>query len=811
MNGKRGMRSILLDLMCALRALRTAPFFTCVAAGTLVLGIALNTIIFSLVNPVLLHSLPYPDSGRLVILQEQPPHRHQVQDLSAPAFFFVKQHAEMLEEISASYPTEAGVNLSGSGPSRYARALNVSAGYFRTLRNSPLLGRTFDDKEDSLGGANVAVLSYALWKSARADHSDLGTGWRINGEEYAVIGVMPENFHSYPEADLWLPLQLSSTQTDPGSNYRVIARIRKGFALQDAAEELRTLSVNAPLPHFSSEEHAVLVLQKLQRFESQDVRQRLIFLSIAVFLVLLIVCANIAMLLLVRAVARSQEIYIRLVLGSPRSRLFQTFLLEGAIISVLGGVFGLILAKELLPFVLFLAPGLPPYAEVHLDWQVVEFTCGMGVLTALLLGVAIAVRLSRFEINKLQGAMSFRMTASAVQNRAARFILVLQTALTLILLSGAVFFLRHLLSVEKIEPGFEERQAAVAQVTLVGRSYETTAGTARVLDRILKRLGTLQFVEGAATISALPLEKGLNVPVRPDDVAQATDSVEYRSISPEYFSVMRIPFLQGRQFAADGPQTQHVAIVNEALAHQWWPATSALGHFITLGKELGPEFTDPPRLIVGVVADVHQSSLEQAPRPTVFVPVAQVPDSITGYTNRHFLTSIILRTPKPADIPEQVRVVIESADPDLSLVSFRSLSQVVRNSMSRDRFYTSLTVVFGGCALLITAIGFYGLLSYQIGLRTQEIAVRIAFGANRFHAVMLIVRQSILLVAAGVTISTTMYFFSMPLIEKLYNLDITLGALISGIALLVLVTILASLIAALRIASIEPVVILKNE
>lgn len=814
-----GMRPVLLDLVCALRALRASPFFTCVAVGTLALGISLNLVVFSFVNSIWLNSLPYPDPDRLVVLRSQIPNRHDTQDLTAPAVSFLQQHATKLEDVAALSPTEAGVNIASMGRARYTTALRVSPGFFRTLGATPILGRTFDEQEDR-AGARVAVLSYALWKNTMDKRADVNSVSQINGDGYLVIGVMPESFHSYPEADLWLPLQLSAAQTDPGTNYRVIARIRKGANAQEAAEELRNLSWHAPSSllssqqHISSQEHAILVLQGLQRFESQDASQRLTFLSGAVFIVLLIACSNIAMLLLVRAVGRSHEIGIRIAMGSPRIRLVQLFFLEGVVISTLSGLVGLILAKEILPFIFRLSlPGIPSFARVQVDWHVVEFTFGISAFTALLFGIATAVRLARFQMNDLSRT-TVRVTAGAAQSRSARLIMVIQTALTLILLSGAMLLLGHLLALEKIRPGFDPRQALVAQVALVGRRYETTAETARVLDRILTELRASNAVEGAATVSALPLERGLNVPIHPEDTPNSIGSAEYRSISPDYFSTMRIPLRQGRLFTStDGSQANQVAIVNEALARKWWPASPAAGHFITLGKELGPEFTDQSRLIVGVVADVHESSLEQQARPTVFVPAAQVSDSITRYANQHFLTSIIIRTADLSSLSQQVRSAVQAVDPDLSVVSFRPLIDLVRSSTRRDRFYALSTAGVAGLALLITAVGLYGLVSYHINVRAREIAVRISFGANRSHGMILIVGQTMRLVAAGLVAGTAAYFFCLRALAKLfYNLRaFTWAGLGSGIALLALVALLASLVAALRISSIEPLVLLRDE
>jgi putative ABC transport system permease protein len=809
------MRSILLDLTDALRALRAAPFFTCVAAGTLSLAIALNAIIFTLVQSILLKPLPYPAAGQLVVLRGQVQSRHEIQDLVAPAFFFVKQNVKLLEGVAALYPTEVGVNLNGLGRRDYVQALHVSADFFHTLRVSPMLGRTFDDQEDRPGGGRVVVLSYALWRRSFPDKPRLGSGWRLNGEEYTVIGVMPESFRSIPDADLWLPLQLSPTQADPGKNYRVVARIRDGSTAQQAGDELRELSKNLPSSRIVPGDRAVLVLQTLQEFAIQGVRPPLIFLWSAVFFAFLIVCSNIAMLLLVRAVGRSHEVGIRLALGSSRWRLVQLFFLESCTISVLGGLLGGILGKELLPLVLFYAPSnFPLLAKVHLDWHVVVFTWGLSALAAVLFGATSAIRLSRVDMKYLLGTKTYRVTAGAGQMRTARSILVVQITLTMVLLACAVMFLRHLIAVESVAPGFDKRGVSVAQVALVGRSYTASAGTAGVLDSILKQLQALPFVESAAGITGLPLETGLNVPGHPEGEPQTVDAVEYRSITQDYFLVMRIPMLQGRPFAtSDGSQTQPVAIVNETLARKWWPKRSALGRFIALGEEIGPEFADRHRLVVGVVADIHESSLEQSARPTIFVPAAQVPDSIEGYTNQHFLTSIVIRTSRPANVLERVRAAIEFSDPDLALASFHPLSQILTNSISRDRFYTFLTVLFGIFALLATMVGLSGLLSYEISLSEREIGVRISFGANRFHVLILVIKQSLKLTVPGAALGMAGGFFGVRLAAHLlYNLPkIGFGALGGAVALLALITLLASSVAAVRTTAIEPALVLRDE
>jgi predicted permease len=810
------MRSLLVDLNSAVRTLLRTPFFTCVAAGTLTLGIAFNVVVFSVVNSVLLRPLPYANADKIMVVRGQERHRNLVGDLGAPAFFFVRDHAKSLQDVAALYPTEAGVNLAGAGTISYVKALRVSRNFFRALNTAPMAGRTFSEDEDKPGGPPVAVLSYSLW-SRTLNRVRLGktNPLRINGEEYTAIGVMPEGFHSYPQADLWLPLQLSQASAGAEADYRVIASLRAGASVREAGEELRELSEKYPLAELPAAERVSLVLQDLQDFETRDVRQRLLFLLTAVFLVLLIACANISMLLLVRASARTHEIAIRSALGSSRSRLIQVFMFEGTILALLGGLFGIILAKELLPLVLSTAPpGFAPMAEIHVDWRVAAFALGMSTLTALLFGIAPMTKFARVEPQGMLGESNFRTTASARQTRTGRVLLVTQTALTLILLSGSILLLRHLVIVERIEPGFDVHEASVAQVSLSAPAYATTAPTARVLDHIVRRLQSLPFVRGVATINGLPLERGLNMPMHPTDAPKSIEGVEYRLIGTDYFTVMGISMVQGRSFTAtDGPEAQPVAIVNEALARKWWPGMFIPGHSVVVGEEMGPDFADKPRRVVGVAADVHQSSLEYPARPTIFVPIEQTPDKITGYANKYVLTSIVVRLASPENIAERVRMAVESSDPDLSIASFRPMSRVVTDSLARDRFYTFLTVAFGAFALLTIAVGFYGLLSYHVGLRAREIAVRISLGARRSQVVMLVVWQGMQLVGLGASLGVAAVFFLKRLVaSELYNTDaMGLHALTYAVLLLGLVAMLASLLSAFRIASVEPMVVLRNE
>lgn len=810
------MRSLLLDLILAVRTLRKTPLFTSVAAGTLALGIAFSTIIFAVVNSVLLKPLPYPDPDKLVVLQGQERRQGRMEDLTAPTFFFVQEHSTTLEDVAAIYPVEAGVNLAGVGTPTYVSALRVSSDFFRALRVMPLTGRTFVGDEDKPNGARVAVLSYNLWKRTFSpNQSVIGSEIRIDGEQYTAIGLMPASFRSYPDADLWLPLQLSPGTADPGADYRVLARIKAEASIQHAREELRQLSEKYPLAPIPAAERDTLRVQMLHDFARRDLRDQLGFLLSAVFLVLLIACANIAMLLLVRASARTSEIAIRTALGSPRRRLIQIFFLESAIITVLGGLFGIILARELMPVVLALVPpGLPLTTEIRIDWRVAAFAFAVSALTAMLFGLVPMVKLSQFELKEMLSEAMFGTTTSPRQVRTGRLLLVAQIALTSVLLFGSMLLFRHLLAVQAVQPGFDTRRTSVTQVSLVARRYQTTAATASMLENLTQEIKALPFVEGVASINGLPLEKGLNMPMRPAEASGRVESSEYRLVSRDYFAVMHIPMVQGRPFSAtDKAAAQPVAIVNETLARRSWPDAHALGHFLVVGEAMGQQYTEKPRLVVGVVADVRESRLDVPARPTVFVPLEQVPDKITGYANKYFFTSIVTRTTVPEDMSVRLRDAVESADPDLSVASFRPLSDVVTNSLSQDRFYAFLTTGFGSFALFITAVGLYGLMSYQVGLRTQEIAVRMSLGARRSKVVVLVVQQGMKLVGIGVLLGVAAsFFFQRFFAAMLYNSQsLALGAIANAILLLGLVGVLASLLTAFRIASIDPLIVLRKE
>lgn len=812
------MRALLQDVRHTIRSLRKAHWFALVAIGILALGIAASTIIFSVVDAVLLHPLPYPDADRLVILHWQNQHGSKG-DISGQAFFLLKSGAKLLQNVSAIYPLDVGVNLAGGGQPQYTRALRVSRDFFQTLEATPFVGRNFLPEEDRPGGPRVAVLSYGFWaRDYSGERSAIGRNLKINGESYTIIGVMPRGFRSYPDVEVWVPLQLSQLTADPGNDYRVIARLREGSTQQQAQEELIALSEEYRLKHASETdaEAKVLILERFQDFLVGNIRQNIVILFTAVSFLLLIACTNLALLLLVRASARSHEMAIRAAMGASRIRLMQPILSESLILALLGGLVGLVAAKEFLPFVPLLLPfDLPVTTSISVNQHVLLFALAASLITSVIVGIGPALKISRVDLNHVLRQAARGSSPSREHTRTEHILIRTQTAMTLILLTGATFLFRSFIVLRAVPPGFDSRGVLVVQVSLADRRYATTVATSQFLHRVSEQFTSSSEIEGVAAVNGLPLEKGLNLPIFPTDAPDKMEHAsEYRPITADYFRVLRVPLVSGRPFSDDDHRgTEPVAIVNETLARQWWPQGAAIGHFVAVGQEYGNSFSDTPRLVVGVAADVHEAGLGRAAPPAIFVPVTQIPDNTTAFVNELFLTSILIRTRDSRDISERIRQAVESADPGLPLATLRPLSQIVKGSIAWPRFYVSLTTAFGLIALLLTTIGLYGLLRYRVVRRNREIAVRMALGASRHDVVALLVREAAALVSVGLVFGLVGGFLlKRLLVAKVHDLSGSAADSVFSAAILMLgVTALTSLLTAFRATSTQPMAVLRNE
>jgi putative ABC transport system permease protein len=811
------MRTFLQDLVYSARSLAKARDFTLIAVVTLALGIAANTVVFSVVNAALLRPLPYANPERIVILNWYDQHGLLSQEIPAATFFLLQERARAFQAIAATYSPDVGVNLAGLGSPRYVTALRVSAKFFRMLRVAPALGRDFRDEEDNPGGETTAILSHQLWMQEFAgDPSILGRQIRVNGKAHTVIGVMPRGFRSYPEADLWLPLQLSPATAEAGNEYTVYARLRDGVSTQEARHELESskdYSLTYPLA--ASTPGVKLALHEWQGFMVGGVRKGILFLFLAVVLVLLIACTNLAVLLTVRTLARNHEFATRAALGASKMRLVLIPFMDSIVIAVVGGIAGIILAKEAVPVLATFVPAdIPLRGPIQLDGRVLLFAVSISLATAVIFGLAPVLRLFRIDLGKILRRSPHSASAGWQETRVVRILVSAQIALTFILLSSAISLLRSFLGLQAVPPGFDPQSVSVAQVSLGAPHYVTTSATMRLLEQVDEQMRSVPGVEDVASVSGLPFENGLNLPIFPADSPKNVVYGQYRIVSPAYFRTMRIPVTAGRAFSpSDNAGSAPVAIVNESLARIWWPMRSPLGRSVAIVKGLGEPFSDASRQVVGVAADVREAGLDRDPPPTIFVPAAQAPDTITSFVHRLFLTSVVVRTANRNNISENFRTTFTAADPDLPIASVRPLTQVMASSLAVPRFYVWLTAGFSAFALLLAAIGLYGLLSYQLFLRTREIGIRIAVGAKPAAIVALVLKQGAQLIAIGSIVG----LIGSILVGKvtatmIYNPQgIHLGVLAATTVLLATVALATSLVVAVRATGIEPVEALGTE
>jgi putative ABC transport system permease protein len=805
------LRPLIMDLWRSLLYLRRSPGFSSIAVITLALGIAGNTAVFSIINATFLQPLPYPDQQKLVIVRwsDQP-------DLSASMFFLLKNRCRVFSSLAAWYPFDEGVNISAGGPPKYVRALSVSKDFFQTFGIAPQVGNVFVAEDNDPKGPRTVVLSHALWTQMFArDPSALQRTMMINNESYTVIGVMPEGFRSYPDVDIWLPLALSPN-SPPGDNYRVFGRLAAGVSRPEMRSTLAAMAGEFRSIYPDSPRRGSLLAESLRDFLVADQREGLKILFAAVGFLFLVACSNVAILILVRAAASTHGVAVRAALGATRPRLVFGLMGESLLLAFAGGLVGLILAKESLPLILKLWPtNLSLITQLTIDWHVVLFTVAVAVLSVFLFGLVPALKFSRLDIVKLLASSSRTATSSAETVKTVRLLVFAQMTLTVMLTAGTLLLVSSLLNLYSVPLGFDPDRLVVGRVSLAGKPYQTTAQTQQLLDEVVRRVESLSgIVDTATAMNGLPLDQGLNLAVYPIEVPSLRDhDDEYRPVTYDFFKTFRIPLLAGRFFSeSDFAGNTPVAIINESMARRWWPNATAIGHSIQVDKELGPEFADVPRQIIGVVADIHEKGPAVAPLTTVYLPIGQTPDSITAFANKTFLTSLVIRTSRK-DLSDQVGAAVRSVDPNLALASFSPFSEIVDRSLADRRFIAILSTTISAFAVLLAIVGIHGLLSYQARLSTREIAIRLAVGGRPAHIIRLVLLQGAKLISLAILAGMAGSFVTRNLLGSfLYNVQGSAVTLIVATGFLLgFIAVLINLLTALRAASIDPVAVLRNE
>jgi putative ABC transport system permease protein len=821
------METFLLNLRYALRALAKSPGFAAVAIITLALGIGANTTIFSVVNSVLLQPLSYPEPNRLVELEGTSP-QGNFDATSIPKFNAWRDQTQVFDSVAAYDFAGPGINLTGGDRPEQLKGIRVSKDYFRVFGAPMALGRTFSADEDRPGGPAVAVISNGLWRSRYgSDPGIINRTIDLGGEPYSVIGVLGPTFTSDPPSDIWLPLKPDPNSVDQGHYLRGTARLKPGITLAQAQAAMKLAAEQFkrkfPSPPILGPQDSFTAVPLRDRVIG-DSRRGLLLLFGAVGFVLLIACANVANLLLARGTIRRREMAIRSAMGARRSRIIWHLLTESLLLSVAGGILGLALGYVGLHSLLAMNPGdIPRIGEhgegVAMDWRVLVFTFAAALLTGLIFGLGPALTASRSDLSNTLRESGSRTGSGVRHNKARSILVVTEMALALILLVGAALLIRTFAALRGVNPGFEARNVLTLQMSLVGRRFTKAAAVEQLERDGRRRVESLPGVASAALTCCLPLEGGYGLPFNIEGQSPKDDSetpgAGWVSTSPGYFEVLHMSVVRGRAFTdQDGGAAPRVVIVNETLAKKFFPKGDALNSRITIGKGVGPEFEEPPREIVGIVGDVHDSSLSEPPSPITYVPIAQVNDGVIALNNGIGAAQWIVRTKlQPFSLSPDIQRELREASGGLPVAHIRSMQQIVSESTAQGDFYMTLLTIFAAVALLLAAIGVYGLMAYSVQQRTQEIGVRMALGAKPREVRRMVVFQGMKLALVGVILGVGSSLALARLLSSLLfgvkpwdPTTITLVAI-----LLSAVTLLATYLPARRASRVDPMVALRYE
>ncbi len=827
MQNTQFFENLLQDIRYAFRILRRSPGFTATAVAALALGIGANTAIFTVVNTVLLQPLAYPQPDRLVQLELSSPEGNG-NVTSIPKYMVWREQTQVLQDVAAYDEGGPGVNLTGGDRPEQLKGVHVSASFFPLFGASMAAGRAFSADEDRPGGARLVVLGNGLWRRRfAADPNIVGRNIELGGEPYLVTGVLAATFTSDPPADIYLPLQADPNSTDQAHYLRSAARMKPGVTLAQAqaAMKLAAEEYKRKFPgNIGMGPQEGFTAEPLRDTVIGDVRKSLLILLGAVGMVLLIACANVANLLLVRATMRKREIAIRAAMGAGRGRIIRQLLTESVLLSVGGGVFGLILGYFGVRALLTINPGNIPRigeqgAAITLDWRVLAFTLLVSLGTGILFGLIPAFNASHADLGLTLKESGSRSGSGLSQNKARATLIVTEVALALVLLVGAALLIRTFAALRGVNPGFSTDKILTMEMSLTGTRFETSAAVNQLVRDSQRRVESLPGVVAFASTCCLPLEGGFGLPFiiegRPLTEGPAHGGAGYRPLSPRYFDVFKIPLLRGRMITDhDDGGAEPVVLINEGMAKKYWQDANPVGQRITIGKGVGPEFEEPPREIVGIVGDVRNGGLDSDPDPIMYVPVAQMTNGQNALSNRIIPITWIVRTKvEPFSLSAEIQEQLRTASGGLPVSHIRSMDQVRSESTQRTDFNMTLLVIFAGVALLLAAIGIYGLMAYTVQLRTQEIGIRMALGAGPQQVRRMVVKQGMRLALIGVFLGVAAALALTRLMASLlYGVKPwDPSAIVSVAVLLSAVALVATYFPAQRASRVDPMIALRYE
>ena len=800
------MNTIVQDIRYGLRMLRTSPAFTIVALLAIVLGIASTTAIFSVVDGVLLHPLPYPDSEQILsVSQTVRSTGIPTRDSSPANYLDWASQNNVFSHIAASRGSQGNLT-EGDRPERI-RTTVTTASLFPLLGVNPILGRPLLPSDEK--AASVVVLSYGLWERRfGSDRNVIGREIKLNGEPHTVVGVMPPNFSPDDYGELWVPSPwgvpanalrpMEDPRPSRDSNYLdVWARLKPGVSLEQARAEMNAIMLRLEKQYPNDNQGVGIALTPLHEEMVSGIRPTLFVLAAAVASLLLIGCANVANLQLARAAGRAREISIRAALGASRVRLIRQMLTENVLLALLGGILGVVVAAWAVPLLVALSPAdIRGFTEIGLNREVLAFSFLASALTGILFGLVPALAASSASPGASLGDGERGSTSS--HSRSRSFLIAAEVGLSLVLLIGAGLMVKSFSKLTRVDPGFVPERLLIFDI---GPSFTDEARQTIFYQQILVRVQVVPGVEHAAAVSRLPLSGGnssrsFNLPG-----TNTGYSSDIRVATPDYFRTLGIPLLQGRNFTEhDAKDSAAVAIVNEAFVRATFPGQNPIGKYVV---NFGPK--NEKLEIVGVVGNVRHLALETAPRAELYQPLSQ------ANWPRMFVAVRTL-TPNPLTLVPAIQEAVWSVDKNVAPGTVRSMEGFVARSLLRRKFTMTLLSIFAGLAVTLAAVGLYGVMSYSVAQRTREIGIRMALGAQRADVLKLVVKQGMLLTGIGVLLGIGASLGLTRLISNfLFGVSATDAGTFVGLSILLFsVALLACWLPARRASGVNPIVALRE-
>jgi putative ABC transport system permease protein len=812
------MATLLKDLRYGIRSLLKHPGFTAIAVITLALGIGANTAMFSVINGVLLRSLPYHDPDRLVTIWEESPQRGMFQlPVSYANFRDWQDQNHVFEQISAY--TFTNLNLTGAGEPARLLTVRSSANLFSLIGAVPLLGRAFLTEEDKQGADRVVILGHALWQSRfGSDPGIVGKSLTLNNQSYTVVGVMSPNFQ-FPvgfgylgkvlndPVDLYVPLAATSAETGRGNySFFAIGRLKPGVTINQAQAEMSTIEGRLEQQYPEGNTGIGISLIATPEQTVKEIRPALLVLLGAVGFMLLIACANIANLLLVRAASRQKEIAIRTALGASRLRVLRLLLTESLMLSLAGGCLGLLLAFWGTEALIALAPdNIPRLNEVGVDASVFGFTLAVSLVTGVFFGLIPAVHASKPDLNEALKEGSRGSMGSTAGKRTRSVLVAVEVALSLVLLIGAGLMIKSFVRLQQMNLGFDPDNVLAVDLSLSSSRYPEDRQQIAFFQEALERLQSLPGVKSAGATTGLPLTLSLSgsdfrIEGRPDPEAGKEMIINTRSVSPDYFGTLRVSLIKGRDFSdRDKSDAPKAAIINNDLARIYFPNEDPIGKRITFDD--GESWIS----IVGVIGDVKQLGLDSSAKPEVYFPYLQVAASS--------MSLVVRTTSDPLSLAGAVKSQIQTIDKDLPIDDAKTMQQLLAESLSGRRFNMLLLTVFAMVALVLAIVGIYGVMSYTVTQRTHEIGIRVAIGAQSRDVFRMVIGQGMMLAMIGVAFGLVGAFALTRLMTTmLFGVEPSDPATFISIAvLLTIVALAACYIPARRATKVNPLLALRYE